>query len=759
MDTVRLTFAGKLAFSAGPPTSAFLAVLIRRGNPTQYLPAMTGRGAAADFAVTVYALGDGTFRVQMRNLMWIALNPDLGFLWLTSDPAQASALKLSGSPIGETWQIEGPGGYLKVGYYLDTAEPVLTTNLADARESFERIVVTPSAADIARSRAAQNADLTNIVLDEARLPEVDFTKARFTGSSLIDCDLSGSILTRANFIDARLERITLDAAVLDDADMTRATLGPPSWGAPKTAKRLILSGCKAAGAVLGGQKEPLDCSEAALADGDFSGADLRGLVLTRAKAGRAVLVGADLTKAVLDGADLSNAVARRAILRQASMKNMRAQSAIFIGADLSGADLGQAQLGAKAYLFQIASALAADLDSHAYPTEAVIAAFAKGGVTLSQQAPITVIAAGQRWQIADPKGPYLLVAVAGGIDVFLAAPDMTPATMQGALCLGTKASGAGLAGVDLRGAMWFGAGATLDHADLEGAFLSDALCASTDFTQAFLSGADLSGSVLVQASFRACQIGLGAGRQAFSLESAQLQGCNFTNANLLGALLPQAAVALSEGVPLFELPESDKQYLTPSGIATLAPAFQKAGYPLGSTPMATTVQTWLIDNSSDPILSDPRSYLVRAAGNNLNVFDGATNVFYFSLPSSYVSQLSGKRPTSMLIRAFAAAGYGLAETATIAPDQYWTIRAGADAPVAGRFGYRQFTVTDLGNALAVFGSTLLYLRDWPQYPEGLAFAGTNGLQGALSETCIGPSGLPRSWVTEGRLSWLDFLMA
>jgi len=546
---------------------------------------------------------------------------------------------------------------------------------------------------------------------------------------------------------------------LDRADMTGAILGPPSWGAPVSATGLILTQCKAVGAVLGGQASPLDCTQATLSGGDFSGANLRGLILRKAAAGGAILAGTDLTGAILDGADLSNVFAAGAILRQASLKNLRGPNAVFVGADLSNADLSQAALGAKTYLFQIASSFADGLGENAYPSTALIGAFAQSGVTLSPEAPIAILVPKARWEIGDPHGPYLLIQVAAGIDVFLAAPDLAPAVFRGAVCLATKAPGAGLAGADLRQVAWYGGGATLDHADLENACLAGSLLASTDFTQAFLSGADFSGAVLAQAIFSGCSIGTGSGNQPFSLEGAQIQGCTFTHANLRGALLVDAGVSLAQGVPLFVLPGSDEQYLTPHGIATLAPAFTKAGYALGTNPTVSLIQTWAIDNSSDPITSDPRSYLVRSSGKMLRVFDGASNAYYFELPSSYAKYLNAPHPAAALINAFAGAGYGLVATATTTTGQYWSIQAGGDAILAGPFGYRIFTASMTGDTLTVFGSTILLMRDWPQYPGGLAFAATTDLEGALNPACLGPSGAPAAWVAAGRQSWTAFLTA
>ena len=757
-------FAGKYAFAAvGLAKTTYLGVLARRAGangPTQYFPAMNGLGQAGGFACILYAVPDGTVRVQMPNLMWVAHDAVLGNLYLTTDPAQACAVILSGAPAGHLWQVRSDSFPLTVGYYPDTDPPVLTTNETDGFQAqFTPTVITPSAADIVKAGACRGGDLANVVLDGASLAGADLTNANFSQASLVRSNLAGCTLTTAVFTAATLAGVGLTGATLDRADMTGAILGPPSWGAPVSATGLILTQCKAVGAVLGGQASPLDCTQATLSGGDFSGANLRGLILRKAAAGGASLAGTDLTGAILDGADLSNVFAAGAILRQASLKNLRGPNAVFVGADLSNADLSQAALGAKTYLFQIASSFADGLGENAYPSTALIGAFAQSGVTLSPEAPIAILVPKARWEIGDPHGPYLLIQVAAGIDVFLAAPDLAPAVFRGAVCLATKAPGAGLAGADLRQVAWYGGGATLDHADLENACLAGSLLASTDFTQAFLSGADFSGAVLAQAIFSGCSIGTGSGNQPFSLEGAQIQGCTFTHANLRGALLVDAGVSLAQGVPLFVLPGSDEQYLTPHGIATLAPAFTKAGYALGTNPTVSLIQTWAIDNSSDPITSDPRSYLVRSSGKMLRVFDGASNAYYFELPSSYAKYLNAPHPAAALINAFAGAGYGLVATATTTTGQYWSIQAGGDAILAGPFGYRIFTASMTGDTLTVFGSTILLMRDWPQYPGGLAFAATTDLEGALNPACLGPSGAPAAWVAAGRQSWTAFLTA
>lgn len=751
-------FAGKLAYAGTGVVTTWLDVVERRGGgETVYLPMMTGRGKATDFPAIVYRHPDGDFRVQLRNLMWIALNP-LGYLQLAANRVDAARLRLSGSPLGAGWEVAANDGYLPVGYYPDVAEPVLTTNLDGGTTLFSPALITPSTAEVVKAGRAQGADFTHVHLDGAEIPDVDLTGAHFDGGSLVGARLPGCTLTGATFVKADLGGVVFDRARLDGADMTRVRLAAPSWGSPLSARKIVLAECRAAGAMLGDRKNKLDCSEAILTQGDFTGADLQGWRLDKAQLGRAVLVRANLTGAVLDGADMSDVVALHGVFRQSSMRNVRASGANFVRADLTSADLSQAQFGARAFLFQIAAALAKDLDDNAYPDAAVLAAFTAGGSPLPPQSPITVVVRGERWEIDAGAAVYVLIGSDLGIQVLLSSPALRPATLAHALCLSARAPGAGLSGVDLRGAQWYGSGATLDHADLEGAYMSQALCVSTNFTQAFLSGCDLSGSVLVQAVFRGCRIGSGASRQPLSLEGAQLQGADFTGANLLAARLTDAGVSLPQGTPLFTLPAGDAAYLTPEGLKTLAPAFAKAGYPLGEAPSVASVQAWRIDNAEDPVPSDPRSYLVRAGPDDLRVFDGRSDRYYFSLSSSFASQLAKAHPSQILVQAFSRNGYGLAAAATIAATAHWTITASDDAASPLAFSYSRFTVTPGAEALTVLGSTLLHLRDWPQYSAGVAYSATTAIEAALNPACIGPSGTPMAWVAAGTLDWTRFLI-
>ncbi|HEY2578992.1 MAG TPA: pentapeptide repeat-containing protein [Streptosporangiaceae bacterium] len=755
-------FAGKTAFGSSQGGAAvYLTTLTIKNSPLE-LPAMSATGITGKERCILYARPGGSLRIQMgENLLWIGFLADLGWLVLTADAGQAVDLVLAGNPPGQRWQVHTPDGLATVMYTLNYPTPILTINSGpDSFDTFEPHVVTPSLDQIRQAKVCRDGDLRSVYLAGQDMSGVDFTGASFTAANLAGAVLDKATLTRTGFQGATLTGVRLDGAVLEQADLSGAKLNGTAWGSPAQARRIVLTNCSARGATLGGQPAPLDCTGANLASGDFTGADLRGLLLTDAQAGGAILVGTRLDKAVLDNANLTGAIAQRAVLRGASLRNARAQGASFVRADLSGADLTRAQLGARAYLFALPGSFASQLDKIPYVTPDLVKAFAGHGVTLSPEDPVIVLMVGKRWQIEDVNGPYDLLANAGGtIDVFSAHPGQRPAVLRGAVCEGTRAPGANLCGADLRGVQWFTSGATLDHADLESASLAGSMLVQTDFTQAYLSGADLSGCVLVQAVFRACLLSPGASGQAFSLEGSQLQGADFRDATLLGGLLVDAAVALPQGVPLFSLPSSDSGKLTPQRLHELSAAFAEAGYPLGTAPAVTEIRIWLLDNRADINPSAPRVYRVQTVAGQLRVFDDQASRYLFALRAGSGGLLNSPAAPPALVAEFSQNGYSLAAQAPITPQSYWEIRSGPDAPRAAPTAYPAMRVLPGAERLPVYGSVLVMLRDWPQFPAGLAFTATTALESALDPASLTPSGYPRAWVDQGLLDWTTAMTA
>jgi uncharacterized protein YjbI with pentapeptide repeats len=665
---------------------------------------------------------------------------------LGENSADAVALKFSGSPNGAKWEALTADGWKRVFYTLDRVSPILSVNGGEGfADTFAPTIITRSLQEIRQSKNGRSADLRLVDLTGENLDDIDFTAADFSAGTLNRATFTKATLVDSKFIGSSLNRIRCDGATLDRADMTRAKLDGTSWGSPARAPGIILTSCSAQDAVLGGQSSPLDCEKANLASGDFRGAKLQGLNLKNAEASGAILAGAVLDRAVLDGATLARVVAVGTSFIGASLKGVNAQGALFIRADLTNADLTRAKMGAKAWLFAIAGTFSKDLDEKKFVQPPLIEAFRQQGVTLQPSDAVQVIEIGQRWTISNPAGPYVLVMNASSqIDVFSASPDLRPATLRDANCRGTRAPSASLAGADLRGVQWYSNPATLDHADLESAALNGSLLVQTDFTQAYLSGADLSNCVLVQAEFRGCLIGAGENRRAFSLEGSLLQQAKFDEATLVGSLLTDSAVAMARGVPLFRLNKSDEQYLDSGDLARLAPAFQKAGYPLGQNSKLTTSKTWVLDNRADPS-SAPRLYRVRLISSILQVYDGDGKKL-FRLDSVYEPFLSRPAASQELVAAFAQAGYSLVLGAPISIESYWQIDVGADVLKQKAVSYPVMRIYSESSYLPVYASVQLLLRDWPQYPSGIAFSATSALEKALNPASIGPSGYPRSWV-------------
>lgn len=688
-------FMGKFTFHAGAMCLATLG--LQDGEQDyRWFPAMIARDdVELPGLASVYRLPDGSFRLSLDD-RWIGFAHTAGCLTLSSELVDAATLRLTGEPLGQGWEVQVGDDWNPVVFYPQTPQAILTVNRGKSAASrFEPAIVTPSLAALVASGQGRGVDLTDVVLDGASAVGVDFTGARFTGASLQGADLSGCLLGGADLRHARLDGVLFDGAFLDRANLSGATLGAPGWGVPRSAREIDLSHCRARGAILGSLSTQLDCTGANFGDGDFSRADLSGLQLTGARLTDALLEDCWLQGAVLDGADLRNVFALRASLRKCSLKNILGSNANFTEADFSSADLSQARLDTKVH--QVSPG--------------------PGGAV-------------------SPKG---------------ADAPLRPAVLHRAICIDTRASGVHLAGADLRGVQWCGGGATLDHADLEGAALSGSLLVSLDLSQAFLSGADLSGSVLVDARIAGCTVLADGSGRSLSLEGAQIQGVDFSDSVLGGALLSGAGVALEQGVPLFSLPLSVWEDLTPAGIAGFAPLFARAGYPLGATPTLDLDCQWRIDNGSDLDPSHPRAYSVRWIRGQLEVFDASGALGYlFSLPGWASSSLDDEHPDAPLISAFEMSGYGLCASAEIDRTEDPRLHPMADAGIVGAFGYASFRLARREQGVQVFGMAPLLMRDWPAYPAGVAFKATANLAVAMSPDCLGPAGYPqRALNTDG----------
>jgi uncharacterized protein YjbI with pentapeptide repeats len=173
------------------------------------------------------------------------------------------------------------------------------------------------------------------------------------------------VTTSTRRMDAANLRSTLARGTEDrPPDLTRADLSGLDLSGVDF-KRANLTGARLAGTkLIGANLFTCDLTDAVLADADLSKANLDGSVLRRADFQRANLEGASLFATIIEAADLRNAnlagtriigYLRAAKLNGASLRHANAGAdpgnqsmgvmrATFVGADLSGADLSDANL-------------------------------------------------------------------------------------------------------------------------------------------------------------------------------------------------------------------------------------------------------------------------------------------------------------------------------------------------------------------------------------------------------------------------------
>jgi uncharacterized protein YjbI with pentapeptide repeats len=748
-----MTFAGKYVFGSTDSTrqQQFLTSF-RSIDRHDYYPGMAA--AAPEDPVTTCILDDvgGGSRIQLLSQgSWKYLTVGrLGWIVFAADPAEAAVFQVSRPGHAQTWTVMSGGTQVGVGYTLDDP-PLLTIN-SNPDQTFDARQITPPLSVILRSKSGAGMDFSAVDLSGQQLDGIDFTGANFAAADLGSTSFKGCLLSAARFDGATLAGASFDGATLDGASFrgSRTDLSQVQWGRVKSALRIDFSSCRARGTRFGGAA--VDCSGANLSGADFSGADLSYLNLSGCNAANAILAeGCDCSHVLFDDAALSNVAAARGKFAFASMRRVNGSGAAFISADLSDADLTQAQFGAKDFLFAIDESLAAQFDGNAFVTPDIMTAFQTNGRTLSPLAAIEPLSRGASWRVMDPKiGRFSVIngAARTALDVF-AIGTVRAAVFTAARMDRLTASSAGLAAVDLTGVAW-GAGKA-DHADLETAVLANALLVETDFTQAQVFGTNFVGSVLIQARLNGCTIGPGEDGQPTNFSQAQMQGTQFAGATFFDVLLGGAAVALPQGVPLFVMPLSYEPDLTPEGLPAVRDYFAQAGYPLGASASIAAQRAWSIDNSSDPQPNAVTAFLVWDKTTHLAVYDASSNGFLFALAETLLPFLQQSSPSPQLIGAFATNSYDLAASAALAPAPFWQITNSQDgsSPVT----YQYIKVIKQPDGLHVYGATTLWLAGRAQLAAAVAFGSTFNIRAALNPTSICPSGYPRAVFDEGMLTW------
>lgn len=187
-------------------------------------------------------------------------------------------------------------------------------------------------------------DCIGLNLLDRDLRGVDLRKANLINAQLQDADLRGANLREADLSGANLTHVNLRNADLSDAkligaDLTQADLGESLMnGADLSGANLAqadLTGVNLTEALLSGAS----FAQAKLTDAQLQGANLAGIEFTQAS-----LAGANLEAANLSGANLSRADLSGANLAQVDLTGSWLNLANLTGANLSGADLAGSSL-------------------------------------------------------------------------------------------------------------------------------------------------------------------------------------------------------------------------------------------------------------------------------------------------------------------------------------------------------------------------------------------------------------------------------
>lgn len=190
------------------------------------------------------------------------------------------------------------------------------------------------------------ADLTGLSLVGKDLSQADFTGSSFArcnfsggifnGTCFFSCDLRGAdltnaILSRADFRGAHLAGANLSGANLDAADLREGKIMERGEFGMLVSK--LLPGFpkgKPSHAVLTGAKmTDTSMNSIKAISADFSDADLSGVTFSKANLTGANFDGANLTKADLTGSDLTRANLSNTILSGAILRNVELQESVF----------------------------------------------------------------------------------------------------------------------------------------------------------------------------------------------------------------------------------------------------------------------------------------------------------------------------------------------------------------------------------------------------------------------------------------------
>ena len=597
-------------------------------------------------------------------------------------------------------------------------------------------------------------DLTGGALDNVSLVGADFSHSNLTTVKLTNCTLTKAQLNNCTMVKTDLSGSNLSGANLNELDLTNVVIGAtlphfctnPDQAPSPTDPRTTFF------------KSTLNQSLLGL---EWSKLDLRGTTMKfesqvyskdkHITAKHSILTGlnqnnlsdlqlqyANFDYAVLDSVNLNGCDLTLASLQFASM-----HETVLSGATLKNANLKGAQLGSLSQLFTLPSGFEKHLNTGLVDAD-LRNQFLQNGITLSQDATLSTLAAGRVWEVNDSGHSTYTIRLEGDSTAVLTVykPGVA-ASLVNAYMPDANLSGANLYGVIASGAQFYGSKASIERAILEKVEFNDANLSTCDFTQAQLRGANLSKSQLFNAKFNNANLSPSADGVATNLSNTNLQGADFTDAQLFGANLTNAAVAVpvpskvnpqQGGVYLFSLPyqadtatlnqytaeltaaakifvlpytgdkttlEGYKTALKTNDVKTLQPGFLKQVPPvIFKDAVIKTVDVdsvWQIADATHSynlwIAIDPSVDADK---------DPDKGKRLFVAPSMPITQ-AGFKKTYVTLRSQATASVDTA-------NQMWILDDDSENPENFSTGYVRFIMKLNGNVLDVYGAALRILR-------------------------------------------------
>jgi len=449
---------------------------------------------------------------------------------------------------------------------------------------------------------------------------------------------------------------------------------------------------------------------------NFTAAKMQNVILTNRSLVGVTFTHTDLTGSKLDGTNLTNGEMSYANLTNANLSNgVKMYGASLSNATLTGANFTGAQLGAKqaAGSFTLDHSLQPDLDSGTITT-AIQNVFQTNNHQLSQVAVLNVQVPGSQWSIRDKHALYQIASNSNSLLVNVYTTDSQAAVLAGAYMPNAVFTDANLYAVDMAGVNWYGTSAKADNTDMELANLSNANLSNMDFSQSRLYGCSFDFSYLIQTDFRGAFLTAALSNKPVSMVGANLQGANFTQAQLSAAVLTNAAVSLNEG-PFFTLPSSYSTDLDNLQISSdLSAQFSKKTYPLDSKATVTANllgTSWTITNGATT--SYPQ-YNIQKIGQTLFVSGGPVGVHLFNITKDMIPDLDAQNVSSTLQNAFSANGYALVDNAlidqVIISGQKWHLKNEINDSTTLQKGYVDFYLIQERDAIHVYGSMLSVVR-------------------------------------------------